>query len=408
MDSLKADYGQVLVVDDGGFFPDDAVHRDAAWFLMDAMKVIGTDAVGIGDRDLRYGLAFLQVNAKRTGLPLLSANLFMKGSHKLALQPSVIKQVGTVKTGIFGLISDKGDLFDAKDSVTVEDPVVAAKRTVAELRKKGATVVVLLSQLGKIESEDLVTTVEGIDVVIVGRNVPLVQKGRMVKNTVAVYGAEQGQYIGRTIVSLDAKQHMATAENEVFMLGPEIPDNPDMAKLVKSFEDAFNEKLRKDEKERAAAAQARASGENSPDRYLGSEVCARCHAAEAEQWKTTAHSMAWATLVEVKKDAAPECVPCHVVGYQKPGGFVNASSTPTMSNVQCENCHGLGTGHDALGGSMPPVTEQTCRGCHTADRDPDFDLATKLPKIIHSNMSGETLRARNPRGSPMLQGHGSN
>ena len=38
---------------------------------------------------------------------------------------------------------------------------MAAQRTVAELRKKGATVVVLLSQLGKVESEDLVTAVDG-------------------------------------------------------------------------------------------------------------------------------------------------------------------------------------------------------------------------------------------------------
>jgi len=89
----------------------------------------------------------------------------------------VIKKVGTVTTGIFGLTSEKVDLGSSRDSLVVEDPTTAAKRTVDELHKKGATVIVLLSELGKVESEDLVTAVDGIDVVICGRNVPLLQKG---------------------------------------------------------------------------------------------------------------------------------------------------------------------------------------------------------------------------------------
>ena len=39
-----------MVVDNGGFFPDDSLHIDYAWFLMDGMKLLGTDAVGLGDR----------------------------------------------------------------------------------------------------------------------------------------------------------------------------------------------------------------------------------------------------------------------------------------------------------------------------------------------------------------------
>ena len=48
MDSIKAAYGQVVLVDNGGFFPEDEMHKDVATFLIDAMKVMGTDAVGLG------------------------------------------------------------------------------------------------------------------------------------------------------------------------------------------------------------------------------------------------------------------------------------------------------------------------------------------------------------------------
>ena len=106
--------------------------------------------------------------------------------------------------------------------------------------EKPATVVVLLSQLGKVESEDLAAAVPGIDAVICGHNVPLLQKGRMVKNTVTSYGGEQGQYVSRTLITLDARGHMTTGENESFILGPEIPDKPEIATFYARFERLVN------------------------------------------------------------------------------------------------------------------------------------------------------------------------
>src|SRR2546425_6967240 len=255
---------------------------------MDAMKLLGTDAVGAGEKELRFGYSFLKANIERSGLPVVCANIFMKASGKPALTPYIIKKIGSVKVGIFALMNDKVAYGPSQDSLRVEDPSIAAKRVLAEMKKKGATVTVLLSQLGKVESEDLAAAVPGIDVVIVGHANSLLMKGRMIKNTVATYGGEQGQYVGRTIVSLNAARHQTTAESEVFMLAPEVGEKADVAKLVKTFEDAFNEKMRKATKERAAEAAKNKSTE-SADRFLGVGLCVRCHQDEGEPWKTTAH-----------------------------------------------------------------------------------------------------------------------
>ena len=369
-------------MDAGGFFPEQDTHRDAAWFLMDAMHVIGTDAVGVGDRDLRFGLAFLREQAKRSQLPLTSANLIDKKTKKPALTPNVLKKVGSAKIGIFSLISDKVDLGPARDSLMVQDPPTAAAAAVTELRKKGATVVVMLSALGKVESEDLVTAVQGIDAVIVGRNAPMLQKGRTIKTTVACYGGEKGQYIGRTVLSLDAGRKVTGGENEVFMLGPEIPDKPEVAQIVKAFKDGFDEKLRKAEREKQQAAAAK-DLERNPDKFLGAEVCIRCHAEQGAQWASTPHAKAWQTLVENKKDSANECIACHVLGFKKPGGFTTGMQTPAMANVQCESCHGMGTKHDMYAASPHKVTEAVCVTCHNADNDPTWNFSAKLPKVAH-------------------------
>src|SRR5436309_1150664 len=115
-----------MIVDDGGFFPDDSLHIDSAWFLMDAMKLLGTDAVAIGDRDLRFGISFLRAHVKRTGLPVVCANLFDKRTGKPIVAPWIIKKVGNAKVGVFGLITNQGDLGPSKDSINVEEPSAAA------------------------------------------------------------------------------------------------------------------------------------------------------------------------------------------------------------------------------------------------------------------------------------------
>jgi 2',3'-cyclic-nucleotide 2'-phosphodiesterase (5'-nucleotidase family) len=390
IDSTKAQYGQVLVVDNGGFFPEPANQTDVAWFVMDAMKLLGTDASNVGERDLRYGLAFLKGQQKRSGLTLVSSNLVDAKAGKPVFQPYVIQTVGKVKVGVLGLISDKVDLGPARDSLTALEPAVTAEKTIAEMKKKGAQAIVLLSQLGKVETEDLVTAVSGADVAIVGREVPLLQQGRIIKNTIACYGGHEGQYLGRTVLTLDAKGAVVTRENDMSMLGPAIAEDPEVLALVKNFEDSRNERLRRDEAKAAVTREEKR--EDAPDRFLGSEVCMRCHVAEGEQWQTTSHSVAWQTLINVKKDATPDCVGCHVVGFRKPTGFETSTATPHLSNVQCENCHGIGTQHEALAANPKPVTEQVCIQCHRDEHDPEWNWEKKLPMIAHHNFSRETIK----------------
>lgn len=383
-DSIRAEHGQVVLLDAGGFYPEIDAQAEAGPFLMHTMRTIGTAAANVSEKELRFGYAALRAAQRASGLPLVSANLWDKRTRKPAFAPWLLVPAGRVKVGVFGLTSAAVDLGPARDSLQVEDPEAAATRTVEELRKKGATVIVLLSQLGRVESEDLVTTVEGIDVVITGRNVPMLQRGRMIKNTVACYGGEQGWYVGVTKLALDARGAVGSGENDMVMLGPEVEGQPAMLNAVRVFEDALNDRLRRLEKERAAASSAASSpDEETAEHFLGADFCARCHKAEYDQWRTTPHARAWQTLVDEKKDATPECVRCHVVGYGGPGGFRTGEDAPRLANVQCENCHGMGTAHEAYASPARAVPELVCRGCHDSTTSPAFDFAKYRPHILH-------------------------
>jgi 2',3'-cyclic-nucleotide 2'-phosphodiesterase (5'-nucleotidase family) len=258
VDSIRATYDQVLWVDNGGFFPEDNARDDVAAFLMDAMKTLNLDAVGVGERDLRFGVRYLRAQLERTQIPMVSANLVDARTRRPVVQRSLLKQVGSVKVGLFSLIGEKANLGPAKDSLAVLPPEEVAGQVVAELRKKGAHVVVLLSQLGKIESEDLVAKVAGIDAVIAGHNVPLLQKGRVIEKTVACYGGEQGQYMCRTTLSLDPKRRVITGDASAVMLSQEVGEKPEVARLVKAFEDSFTSRARK-----AALEASKTAGDGS-------------------------------------------------------------------------------------------------------------------------------------------------
>jgi 2',3'-cyclic-nucleotide 2'-phosphodiesterase (5'-nucleotidase family) len=246
-DSLRAEYHHVLLVDTGGYFPEEARREPVVPFLMNAMKLLAFDAVGVGDRDLGFGLAFLRENAARAGIPVVSANLAGKPGGALVFPASTLVQRDDVKIGFFSLVADQADFGRARDSIVVLDPTAAAKQAVADLRRQGAQVVVLLSNLGRTGTEDLCTAVDGIDVAIAAHEVPLLEKGRLIRNTVVVYGGEQGQNAGRTAITLDPARRIEAVSANVVVMGPSYPDAPAVLAMVRAFEDKLTETLHRSE-----------------------------------------------------------------------------------------------------------------------------------------------------------------
>ena len=88
-----------------------------------------------------------------------------------------------------------------------------------------------------------------------------------------------------------------------------------------------------------------------------------------------------------KKDSTPDCVPCHVVGYKQPGGYGANTTGVNMTNVQCENCHGMGTQHEAFAAAPQKIGEGTCIACHTSSTSPEFDFAKFKPYVDHAHLA---------------------
>ena len=111
-------------------------------------------------------------------------------------------------------------------------------------------------------------------------------------------------------------------------------------------------------------------------RYLGSEACKECHAAEYgtfKQFNKKAHS--FQSIARLKKglDEAEQkkCYECHTTGYGKEGGFRSEQETPALKDAGCEVCHGPGSIHAETGDPKDikgKLTAKDCESCHSSER----------------------------------------
>jgi peroxiredoxin len=117
--------------------------------------------------------------------------------------------------------------------------------------------------------------------------------------------------------------------------------------------------------------------------WNGSDACRVCHQDQHATWSLTAHAGAFQTLVEHGEDKNAECLPCHTVGWGKPGGYSLEKPETFLEAVGCEDCHGRGGPHQSkefLARGFEPV----CLECHTEKHSLRFVFAERLPLVSHA------------------------
>lgn len=348
-------------------------------FMVQMMDRLGYDVATIGERELSFGQGYLLDAFKKTKIDLVSANVVYADTKKPFLKPYVIRKAGSVRVAFTGLMG-KDVLTRQRPGdkpLTVLDPFETAKTLIPELRKK-ADVVVLLSHLGLTDGQKLTIEVPGIDVMVFGHLPGLSKQVVQTQGVINARGGERGQYIPSIhLVVQDGK--ITSYDGEVVTLDDKVPADETMNRMVDTFQDELNRRFETQQRKTAEQEGARTQQALSADHYLGDKNCRRCHETEYQMYSQQQHAHAFATLTKNQRDSTPECLPCHVTGMGQAGGFISKETTPDLVNVQCENCHGMGTMH----GAGAVVGPEVCITCHNASQDPSFNFDEKVQKIVH-------------------------
>jgi 2',3'-cyclic-nucleotide 2'-phosphodiesterase (5'-nucleotidase family) len=363
----------LLLVDTGDHFKEPTRQgKLKAETLLIATEKMQYDAVALGDRDIVYGQKFLK---QRNQIPWIASNLIIDQFEPIRSKVKIFSN--GLKVGILA-VADPSLFYDHVD-LKVTDPKQTARKLVTKMREtENPDLIVLLTHA---ERQDALGYLDfdGVNVVINGHIVtetdvidlkPVRKNGK-----IFVQSSSRGQKMGELRVQFDP-QGKKSLNHQLVKLDSSIKFDPEMVKLYEQYngkvEAMFFETLTAKRNNRNKSV------------YAGDTLCKTCHLAEHIVWSASRHGRAYNTLRKINKAFDPECLVCHVVGFNLAGGFISELDTPAMKNVQCEVCHGPGRVHaSAPQNGFGSKAKEACKQCHVKNHSPRFNYAEYWPKIKH-------------------------
>lgn len=203
VNNVKAENPNTLVLDAGDTFHGQTIATlNEGESIVNIMNEIGYDVMTAGNHDFNYGQDRLLELAEIADFDIISANVY-KADYNTLLPEYVIKEVGGLKIGIFGLATPETTYKTHPDNVKglkFVDPVIISKLMVAELKDK-VDVVICLAHLGLDEtseftSELIAKNVDGIDLIVDGHSHHDLQEGLVVNGTLIVQTGEYDKNVG--------------------------------------------------------------------------------------------------------------------------------------------------------------------------------------------------------------------
>ncbi len=215
-----------------------------------AMNAVGYDLGTLGNHEMNNTAAQVRKLVGMTKYTLVCANLFDRATSAPLVAPYVIRQVGPVRVGIFGLITKEAATYPAgKEAFDITDEIPAAKATVAALKGK-ADIIVLISHSGEEVDRQLAEAVPEIDVIVGGHSHTRLPSGEMVwhsqdleelsvNGTVIVQAHQWGGELGRLdlLFAKDPKGawHVDRYRARLIPVTSAIPDDPGVEAVVNHF-----------------------------------------------------------------------------------------------------------------------------------------------------------------------------
>lgn len=239
------------MLDAGGFARGHGQHSKLQTeYVLKGMSMLDYAAINLTQRDFGDGVEFMSELKSHGDIPLISANIFDPQSGENFAEPFHIEKVDIhpeaknppfrhLKIGIIGLTEPRDKLIlrgDPEKNLTSTDPVPEAQKYVKKLSGKADLIAVLFN--GRFNTlQSIIENVTGIDVIIMGGEYYRI---RQLKDPepIVVSSPSLGKYASSVTLVLNGHKNIVSHEANRYPLNEKIPDDPEMSKLVKRFNQA--------------------------------------------------------------------------------------------------------------------------------------------------------------------------
>ena len=194
------------------------------------------DAMSLGNHEFDLGLDALArvVSGQLSGgdpvaLPLLCANIdFTDLPLAGIVQKSIIRKVGGVKVGIFGVVNEDAENY-SKEVIDrfSKDVYTVAGVQAGLLRAAGCEVIICLSHLGTMaDLMGLADSVAGIDIIVGGHSHDLFEDAVVRNGKIIVQAGDYGRYLGELTVKYETGHGVSLVDWYVHPVDSRIKPDP--------------------------------------------------------------------------------------------------------------------------------------------------------------------------------------
>ena len=364
----------------------------------EALKTLDYQAIGFGPEELH--LSSTQLLLSLTNLqgqyesPFTSANVTVLTPEAPQRMKTIITPSGR-RILVAAVVGDDYAIGVAQGEIEIASAVEGLQATLAPMWASEFDYKVLIVNGSIQESRAIALAIPGFDMVITagGHGEPLYKPEPIAgSKTEMVQVGVKGMYVGLIGLYDDAKQPV---RYQRIALSSQFADSPRMMNQFAEYQRTLK---------RLGFKGLGLSPLSHPStrEFVGSQSCGDCHTTAFDIWKDSKHAHATDSLVhppgrsEIPRQFDPECVSCHVTGWNAQqyfpyrSGFASLETTPHLAASGCENCHGPGSQHVAfengdLAGddkfrdqlrqemrlSLDDARDK-CLTCHDLDNSPEF------------------------------------
>ncbi len=213
--------------------------------VIEIMNYLKFDAMALGNHEFDWGQGVLREIIASSGFPVLSANLTATdGKYFDTVKPWILLKRKNIPIGIIGLTTPEAQYTTKPGNLAglaIANPESILPPLIAELRAKGAALVVVLSHLGLDDDRKLASAVPGIDVIVGGHSHTAVHNPVIESGTIILQAGCYGEYLGVLDLYFDPagkKILNYTHKNELKLVsaGPKAKSDPEAAEIAEKYE----------------------------------------------------------------------------------------------------------------------------------------------------------------------------
>jgi len=243
VDEARREDASTLLIVSGDFLsPSLLSSQDKGNHMVEALNMLQTDYVTIGNHDLDFGADNLKRQIAQSRFKWIASNVMENGGAIPGAYYVDVKRIKRVNVGFLGLLDSKAmDSYYFPKQIDALDPVEAAKRAVKALRRRNAEVIVAITHMDASADMALAENVPEIDLILGGHDHLVVnQSTRGARIFKSGYNAS---HLGKVAIFTRGGK-VDTVGGSHVKIDSSIPEDPQVAELVTEEYRQLNRRFR--------------------------------------------------------------------------------------------------------------------------------------------------------------------